>query len=139
MLNHCEKPMTLATLRKTIDRADAIGLATIVCADSIAEAKAVAQLRPNIVVPEPTELIGTGQASDLDYVMQSIDAVKSVDPDILVLQGAGISSGKHVYDVIYAGSDASGSSSGVVCAPDMLAMVDEMIAAAREAWDARHK
>jgi len=138
MLNHCEKPMSLSTLRHTINRADGVGLATIVCADSIAEAKAVAELRPNIVVPEPTELIGTGKTSDMDYVMKSIEAVKSVDPDILVLQGAGISSGKHVYDVIFAGSDASGSSSGVVCAPDMLAMVDEMIHAAREAWDARH-
>jgi triosephosphate isomerase len=137
MLNHCEKPMSPSTLRHTINRADGVGLATIVCADSIAEAKAVAELRPNIVVPEPTELIGTGKTSDMDYVMKSIEAVKSVDPIYSCCRGRHQLRQARIRRY-FAGSDASGSSSGVVCAPDMLAMVDEMIHAAREAWDARH-
>ncbi len=139
MLNHCEKPIPLSVLRQTIKRADEVGLLSIVCADSIAEAKAIALLEPNIIVAEPTELIGTGKASDMDYVLASIEAVKSVNPEILVLQGAGISSGKDVYNVIYAGAEATGSSSGIVKAPDSAAMVDEMIRAVREAWDARNK
>lgn len=139
MLNHCEKPVSLSVLRQTIKRADEIGLLSIVCADSISEAKAIALLEPNIIVAEPTELIGTGKASDLDYVRASIEAVKSVNPQILVLQGAGISSGKDVYNVIYAGAEATGSSSGIIKAPDSAAMVDEMIHAVREAWDARNK
>ena len=36
MLNHCEKPITLAQLKSTIKRAEEAGLATIVCADSCA-------------------------------------------------------------------------------------------------------
>ncbi len=139
MLNHCEKPISLSVLRQTIKRADEVGLISIVCADSIAEAKAIALLEPNIIVAEPTELIGTGKASDMDYVLASIEAVKSVNPEILVLQGAGISSGKDVYNVIYAGAESTGSSSGIVKAPDSAAMVDEMIHAVREAWDARNK
>lgn len=139
MLNHCEKPVSLSILRQTIQRADEVGLLTIVCADSIAEAKAIALLEPNIIVAEPTELIGTGKASGLDYVLASIEAVKSINPEILVLQGAGISSGKDVYNVIYAGAEATGSSSGIVKAPDSAAMVDEMIHAVREAWDDRIK
>lgn len=139
MLNHCEKPISLSVLRQTIKRADEVGLLSIVCADSIAEAKAIALLDPNIIVAEPTELIGTGKASDMDYVLASIEAVKSVNPEILVLQGAGISSGKDVYNVIHAGAEATGSSSGIVKAPDSAAMVDEMIRAVREAWDARNK
>ena len=71
--------------------------------------------------------------------MASIDAIKSVDPDILVLQGAGISNGNDVYNVIHAGAEATGSSSGVVKAPSRKAMVDEMIGAARRAWDEVHK
>ena len=60
MLNHCEKPLTISVLKKTIERADEVGLITIVCADSIAEAGMIAKLRPNIIVAEPSELIGTG-------------------------------------------------------------------------------
>ena len=52
--------------------------------------------------------------------------------------GAGISSGEDVYNVIKEGADASGSSSRVACATDKRAIVDEMLAAARQAWDERH-
>ena len=135
MLNHCEKPVPLPVLYQTIKRAKEVGLLTIVCADSIAEAKAIACLGPDIIVPEPSELIGTGQTSDMDYVKASIEAVKSQNPAILVLQGAGISNGDDVYRVIHAGAEATGSSSGVVKAPDRAAMVDEMIHAVRSAWD----
>ena len=141
MLNHCEKPLTIAELKATIQRADEVGLATIVCADSIAEASAIAHLAPNIIVAEPTELIGTGKASDKDYVEASTRCVKEVNPDILVLQGAGIKCYDDVYRNIFAGADATGSSSGIVALPTREArnaMVDDMIRAVREAWDARH-
>ncbi|MEN6314593.1 MAG: triose-phosphate isomerase [Clostridiaceae bacterium] len=138
MLNHCEKPLGFSVLRQTIKRADETGLMSIVCADSITEAKAIALLEPNIIVAEPSDLIGTGKTSSLDYVRSSMEAIKSVNPDILVLQAAGISSGKDVYRVIYAGAEATGSSSGIVKAPDSAAMVDEMVHAVREAWDARN-
>lgn len=139
MLNHCEKPVSLAVLAQTIKRADEVGLATIVCTDTIHEAAAVAHLAPNIIVAEPTALIGTGQTSDAAYTRQSIDAVKSVNPDIFVLQGAGISKGEDVYRVIFAGAEATGTSSGVIKAKDRAAMVDEMIGAVRRAWDKRHQ
>lgn len=137
MLNHCEKPLSLTTLAATIARADEVGLMTIVCTDSIAEAKAVAYLNPNVIVAEPTDLIGSGKTSDMKYVKASIAAVKSVNPAILVLQGAGIKNGDDVFSVIAAGAEATGSSSGVVKATDRAAMVDEMIAAVRRGWDTR--
>ena len=55
-----------------------------------------------------------------------------------VLTAAGISNGQDVYNTIIAGADATGSSSGVAKAADRAAMVDEMIAAVRKAWDERH-
>lgn len=137
MLNHCERPMNVASLRQAILRARALELISIVCADSIADAKAIAELHPDIIVAEPSELIGTGQASSMDYVAASTKAVKDVDPEILVLQGAGISNGQDVYNVIYAGADATGSSSGILKAPSPAAMIDEMLRAVREAYDRR--
>lgn len=142
MLNHCEKPVTIAQLKAAIARADEVGLVTIVCADSIAEASAVAHLKPNIIVAEPTELIGTGKASDAEYVEASTRAVKDVDPEIQVLQGAGIKCYDDVYRNIFAGADATGSSSGIVALPTREArnqMIDDMIRAVREAYDARQK
>jgi len=138
MLNHCEKPLGLADLSKAIQRADEIGLITIVCADSIAEAMAIAHLKPNIIVAEPTGLIGSGMASDMDYVKESINAIKNINPEILVLQGAGISSWEDVYKVIRAGAEATGCTSGIIKAPDPIAMIDEMIHAVRRAWDETH-
>lgn len=137
MLNHCEKPLSLSALKKAIDRADEIGLFTIVCADSIAEAQAIAHLAPDIIVAEPSDLIGTGKVSSMDYVLESIRKVKAINPHILVLQAAGISRGEDVYRVIRAGAEATGSSSGIATASDRTAMVDEMIRAVRMAWDDR--
>ena len=138
MLNHVEKPLGLHVLKQTIERADEVGLTTIVCTDSCMEAAMVAKLKPNIIVAEPSELIGTGVSCGPEYVAAATNAVKDVDPDILVLTAAGIANGEDVYNTIIAGADATGSSSGVAKAADRAAMVDEMIAAARKAWDERH-
>ncbi len=138
MLNHAEKPMTTADLYRAIRRADEVGLATIVCASTLAEAEAIARFGPNIIVAEPTELIGTGQTSDAEYVAATTSAIKKIDPEILVLQGAGISNGEDVYNMIRAGADATGTTSGIMKAADPEAMLWEMIRAVRTAWDERH-
>ena len=137
LLNHAECKLTLEVIEQTIRRADEVGLATIVCADTVEEMVAIARMAPNLIVAEPTELIGTGQASSMDYVLESIARIKAVNPDILVLQGAGISNGKDVYNVIRAGAEATGSTSGIIKAPNPIAMAEEMISAVRRAWDER--
>ena len=138
MLNHCEKPLAFDTLAQTIRRADEVGLVSIVCADSLAAASRIAALAPDIIVAEPSELIGTGVSVGEEYVQAATKSVKDVNPDILVLTAAGISCGQDVYNTIIAGADATGSSSGIAKAADRAAMVDEMIAAVRRAWDERH-
>lgn len=138
MLNHVEKPLSFDVLEKTIARANEVGLTTIVCADSLAEASKIASLNPDIIVAEPSELIGTGVSVGKEYVETATKSVKDVNPDILVLTAAGISNGADVYNTIIAGADATGSSSGVAKAKDRSAMVDEMISAVRRAWDERN-
>ncbi len=139
MLNHVEKPLSFEVLADTVRRAAGVGLLTIVCADSMAEASKIAGLHPDIIVAEPSELIGTGVSVGPEYVAAATECVKKVDENILVLTAAGISNGADVYQTILAGADATGSSSGVAKAADRAAMVDEMIAAVRKAWDERHK
>ena len=139
MLNHVEKPLTQEVLAQTIARAKEVGLTSIVCADSMADASRIAALKPDIIVAEPSELIGTGVSVGPEYVEAATKCVKDVDPDILVLTAAGIANGTDVYNTIIACADATCSSSGVAKAKDRAAMVDEMIAAVRKAWDQRHK
>lgn len=137
ILNHAEWPLPLSRIAGAIRRADEVGLATIVCADSIAEAGALAHLEPNVVVAEPTELIGSGKTSDAHYVQQSIEVVRAVNTEILVLQGAGIKSGADVYEVITAGAHATGSSSAIATAADPESLIREMLQAVKQAWDER--
>jgi triosephosphate isomerase len=133
VINHCERPMTLTAIKKTIDRANELDMFSFVCADTIEEAKAVAQLGPDIINPEPTELIGSGQASDMSYVMEAINAVKAINPNIMVEQAAGITTAQQIYDFIMAGSEAAGSASGILNSPDPLALLDDMVSYVKKA------
>ena len=139
MLNHAEKPLSFEVLKETVRRAREVGLKTIVCADSSAEAAKIAQLAPDIIVAEPTELIGSGVTVGPEYVQAAVSAVRDVNPDIKVLVGAGISGGQDVYSMMIYGSDATGTSSAVCKAADRRAMVDEMIAAVRRGWNDFHQ
>ena len=139
MLNHAEKKLTMDVVKKTIARADEVGLATIVCADTVEELTEIAKMSPNLLVAEPTDLIGTGQTSDADYVRDTIRTVRAINPNIMVLQGAGISNGQDVYNTIRQGAQATGSTSGIIKAADPYAMVEEMLYNLRKAWDDMHK
>ncbi len=137
VVNHCEKPMSLPQIKATIERANELDMLVFACADSVAETKAIACLGPDIINPEPSELIGGtgGGVSDMGYVKEVITEIKKINPDILVEQAAGITNGKQVYDFIMAGSEAAGAASGIMKAEDPIAMIDEMIAATRRAAD----
>lgn len=138
VINHCERPMSLPQMKKTIERARELDMLVFGCADSIAETKALAQLHPDIINPEPSELIGGGGGvSSPEYVQTNIHAVKDIYEDIIVEQAAGVSSPKEVYDFIYAGCEATGAASGIFKAEDPYRMAEDMIAAVRRAMDDR--
>ena len=136
VINHCEKPMSLPQMKATINRARELDMLVFACTDTLDEAKAIAQLHPDIINPEPSEIIGGGNGvSPMAYVKDSIDVIKAIDPSIMVEQAAGITNGQQVYDFIMAGSEAAGAASGIMNAKDPIAMIDEMIAATRRAAD----
>lgn len=133
VLNHCERPMTLTQIKTCIDRANELDMLSFVCADTIAEARAIAQLHPDIINPEPTELIGSGNASDMSYVKEAIEAVKAIDPSIMVEQAAGITTAQQIYDFIMAGSEAAGSASGIIRSANPHALLNEMVSYVKKA------
>lgn len=140
LLNHAEKPLPHSILRETIRRADEVGLASMVCAADLAEVQAVCGMNPNIIIAESPDQIGTGSpATQMEQDIKSINKlVWSLKPEIHVLHAAGISNGEDVYEVIAAGAQATGSTSGVLLAPRPSEMLEEMIRNVRDAWDKTH-
>ena len=141
LLGHSEKQMTLEELRRAIERARSTGLATLVFADSPTDAAAMARLGPDIVLAEPPELIAGGRSVGnvmAGFVAETIAAVNSVDPRILVMSGAGVNGPEDVEQMMRLGLDGTGSSSGILRAPDPIATMRAMIEATARAWLSLH-
>ena len=140
LLNHAEKRLLNDDLERTLKRADQIGLATMVCADTLEDAAVVAQMEPNIIIAESPDLIGVGRRDEKDRlaIHRINEAVWEINPDIRVLHGAGIRCGRDVYDIIANGAQGAGSTSGIILSSDPFGMVEEMARSVREAWDITH-
>lgn len=134
VLNHAENQKTLAELYACMRRAEELSLLTIVCADSLTEAKAAAQLGARVILAEPTDLIGTGTTAGEDYIVETTRAIKAVDPAVQVMIASGITTAEDCYKVVYLGADGTGSTSGIVNAPDRALRVREMVEAVQRAW-----
>lgn len=133
VINHCEKPMNLGDIKGCIERCRELDMYSFVCANTTEEAMAVAQLHPDIMNPEPTELIGTGQSADMAYVTRTVKAVKAIDENIITEIAAGITKGEDVFEYIMAGSDGAGAASGILKSDRPDELLEEMIIAVKNA------
>ncbi len=107
ILNHSEHRLRLADINWLIKRARSLGLKTLVCADVPETGAAVAVLGPDMVAVEPPELIGTGipvSKAKPEVITKSVELIRSVNKEVVILTGAGISSGDDVYAAIKLGT-----------------------------------
>ena len=137
-LNHAENSKTVAELNACIKRAKELGMTTVVCADSVAEARAVACMGADIVLAEPTDLIGTGQVADDSYTTETVKALHEIDPNVLVMIASGVSTADDCYNVIRLGADGTGATSGILNAPSPAQRVREMAEAIVKAGKERN-
>ncbi|MCI1902535.1 MAG: triose-phosphate isomerase [Enterococcaceae bacterium] len=126
-LNHAEHPLTIHQLSEAVKYAEKYDILTIICADSIMDAKMIAVLEPDVLLCEPTELIGTGKVSDDAYMEKTNKMVRELSPNSLILQAAGISSGADVKKAIQLGADGSGGTTGIVKAANPIGVVEDML------------
>lgn len=124
-LNHAENPMTVAELSKTIERARELDIKTIVCADSVSEAVALSKFNPDIILAEPTELIGTGKTADNSYVIETTEKIREMSPNTLVMIASGVTTAEDVYNVIKLGADGTGGTNGILGAEDPKKRIEE--------------
>ena len=127
IINHAARPMTLNEVVKTVKRCKELGLYTFVCADTIDEVKMIATLHPTGIICEETSHIGSGKTSDVSYIETTTKAIKEYDPNIMVMQGAGIKSADDIYRNISLGSESGGGASGVFCSGDPKKAIDNFL------------
>ncbi|NHJ13632.1 MAG: triose-phosphate isomerase [Candidatus Thorarchaeota archaeon] len=107
LLNHSEKRMQLADIDDSIRRADKLGLYTIVCTNNPLVSVAAASLTPSAIAVEPPELIGSGisvSQSQPEVITGTVERIRAVNKDAVILCGAGIGTGEDVKAAINLGS-----------------------------------
>ncbi len=134
-LNHVEhKIENEEELEKVIKKCKNLDIQSVVCANSVEDAKKVASLGADIIICEPDELVGTGQTSSDEYMIATNNAIKEVNPQTQVLQAAGISTPEDVYKAIYLGADSTGGTSGIIKAKDPKKTIDDMLRSMLKAY-----
>jgi triosephosphate isomerase len=131
IVNHAEHKLGLAEVGAIVGRLRQVGLASLVCADSIAEASALATLKPRMLAVEPPELIGgdlSVTSADPRIVSDAVKAVRKVAPKTLVLCGAGVKTGDDVAAALRLGAHGVLVASGVVKAKDPAKAVRDLAA-----------
>jgi len=121
LINHSERQLTLADIDATIQRTQELDLISVICANNPSVSAAVAALKPNMTAVEPPELIGTGipvSQAKPEVVTSTVELIKRINPKVVVLCGAGITSGKDVAAALRLGTEGVLVASGVVKAKD---------------------
>ncbi len=126
LVNHSEHRLRLAEIEWIVSKSREMDLATCVCTNNVPVSMAAAAVSPDFVAVEPPELIGTGIAvskADPQIVRNSVNAVKKVNKKVVVLCGAGITTGDDVKAAIELGSEGVLLASGVIKAKDPKAAI----------------
>jgi len=121
LINHSERRLKLADIDATIARAREVDLLSVVCANNAAVSAAVSALKPDMIAVEPPELIGTGipvSKAKPEVVTGTVELVKRINPDVMILCGAGIMRGEDVAAALRLGTEGVLVASGVVKAKD---------------------
>ena len=90
---------------------------SVVCSDSLMKSKGIARFDPNFIAYEPPELIGTGVSvskTKPQIVVETVNLVKRINPEIKVLCGAGITDGEDVKRALELGTEGVIPASSVV-------------------------
>ena len=121
LINHSERRLRLADIDAAIGRAREVGLVSVVCANNPDVSAAVAALKPDMLAVEPPELIGIGipvSKAKPEVVSGTVELVKEINSDVVVLCGAGITRGEDVAAALRLGTEGVLVASGVVKAKE---------------------
>jgi triosephosphate isomerase (TIM) len=99
LLNHSEKKVPFEKISSALERMNALGLETVICAESQEEVLKIGRLSCKYIAIEPPELIGSGisvSTAKPEAIKNAVDTIATISVDMGVLCGAGISTGADV-------------------------------------------
>ena len=100
------------------------------CAADVNEAHKLAELGPTFIAVEPPELIGgdiSVTTADPAIVSNTVDAVRSINPNVRVLCGAGVKDGNDVRTAVQLGAHGVLLASGVTKAENVDAVLANLV------------
>jgi triosephosphate isomerase len=121
LLNHSELQLKLVDLEASLKRAREVGLKVCICSNNQAVSGAAAVLGPDFIAVEPPELIGTGipvSQTQPEVVTATVKMIHRINPEVIPLCGAGISTGADVAAALKLGTRGVLLASGVTKAKD---------------------
>ena len=126
LINHSEKRLEKEEIKARVEKADQLGMTTIVCAQSPKECRDLKELEPDYIAFEPPELIGGDTSvakAEPEIIEEAVEASSPVD----ALTGAGIHTTEDVRKSIELGCKGVLVASGVVKAENPGEEVRELV------------
>lgn len=117
LINHSERRLKLADIDATTKLARESNLISVICTNNAAVSMAAAALEPDMIAIEPPELIGTGipvSRAKPEVVTSTVELVKRVNEDVVILCGAGITNSEDVAAALRLGTEGVLVASGIV-------------------------
>jgi len=130
LLNHSERQLNLKEIEVAVERCRDTNLISIVCADTPEKTVQVAAFHPDMVAIEPPELIGTGipvSQAQPEIVENTVSMVREHHSEIVILCGAGITTGDDVAAALALGTQGVLLASGVVKAKDSAQVLIDLV------------
>lgn len=106
LINHSERRMGLAEIKKNVEICRELGLISVVCAGTLSMIKKVIKFRPDYVAYEPKKLIGTNiSVTDVNpaVITKAVDLARKYD--VHVLCGAGVHVKKDIQKAFQLGAE----------------------------------
>ncbi len=117
LINHSERQLKLSDIDTILWLTNKKGLTSCVCVNNYRVSGSIAALNPDIVSIEPPELIGKGVAvskAEPEVITRGVKFVKRINPETIVLCGAGITFSEDVAVSLKLGASGILVASGVV-------------------------
>ncbi len=130
LINHAEHKVPAETVGQAVEMCRELGLVTVVCANTVEDAKVLAAFAPDYIAVEPPELIGgdiSVTTADPSIVKDTVEQVKAVNPKVRLLCGGGVKTGKDVAAALSLGAEGVLLASGVVKAKDPYSVLRDLV------------
>lgn len=129
LINHSEKRIRADEIDDILKRIRNLGLESVLCVDRYELVFPFGLLKPNAILIEPPELIGTGisvSKAKPEVITKAVDEIKKAK-GVYLIAGAGISTGEDVFKAIELGAQGIGVASAVMKAKEPEKVVEDFV------------